>query len=287
MVAQTNFLSLGSYRTSKMFFLKDRIHNLCNRFGRRKQHPTTKHRPPQPHNSAAPKAANAIILDNTRNSLRRSRNLSSLRPRLDNIKRLRTQRSNNSRRRPIHKIRHRILRNLSQLLEILDDIVRTHAKTRRRSLLHSRAREPTVQTNQTVLFQNHANAMHRRSIALHTPRIINQRRLDPLRRRNGKYTSQHPRAHARQHIPRRRQRARDGILEGVLDRVERQETHRVLGDAADHENAAAFVHGAHALGFVYIDHDAEGVAGRFHSLLVLELHARLCEFEGICAVQED
>ena len=169
--------------------------NLAHRLYRGKQHPAAQHSPTQTHDGASPKASNPVILHNTFNSLHSSRRNSRLTPSFNRIERLCCQRRDRAGQRSIHKVNDGALLDAPSTLEFLDDVVAPHAKARCRSLLERRAREATIQAEEAVLSHNSSNRMESRREAFGTLRVIDERRLDALRRRDGENTGQYACAH--------------------------------------------------------------------------------------------
>lgn len=160
-------------------------------------------------------------------------------PRLDRIERLTQERSDHAGHGPVPEIHPRRLPHAAPHLQVLDGVVAAHAQARRAGLLQRRAREAAVQAPEAVLAHDGADGMRRarEAACLALARVVDQRRLDALRRRDGAQGGEHAGRHAREHVAQRRERA-VVPLEGVLGRVEAEEAHGVFGDAADDEDAA-------------------------------------------------
>jgi hypothetical protein len=181
-------------------------------------------------------------------------------------------------RAPIYKIHRRALLQPPRLLKIFNDVIRPHSKTRRRSLLQRRPRKAPIQPHDSILAQYHLHRMYRAAEPPLPPSIIDQRRLDPLRRRHRQDGRQHARAHPRKHVPGGGQRARHRVLEGVLHAVETEEAHRILTYATDDQHAATFVQRAQALAAIHARQRGEGVARRAR---MAELDTSLGVLEGV------
>lgn len=92
-----------------------------------------------------------------------------------------------------------------------------------------------------MLGDERARRVQRRQEPLVVSRVVDERRLDALRGRDGERAGHHARRDARHQVAEGRERAGLGILEGILDAVKRDESDRVLQNRPRHERLASLV----------------------------------------------
>lgn len=167
------------------------------------------------------------------------------------------------------------------VLVVLQYIIRPHAESGGASLLERSPREAAIEAQETVFGVNNPHGMRCRTKPFGRPGIIDQRRLDPLGRRDGEDARHDPGAHPRQQVTEGGQRARVGILEGALDHVEGEEADAIFGDGPDDERGAAFVQRPCALVAEYVGDDEERVARPGRGACVAELDSGFGELERV------
>ncbi len=257
--------------------LNQRSHPLV----RSKQDPASQHGASQPHGTAPPQALDAIIVNDTLERLHDARTLHALRARLQRIKRLRGEHDDRARDGAVRKRRRRRLRDVPQPLKVLEDIVRAQPHGRRGRLFQRRRHIAPVQRPQhAVLLDQRRGRVPGRLEPPIVPRVVDQRRLDPLRRRDRERARHDARGNARHEIAQGRQRARLGVLERVLDAVERYEPDAVLQHGARHERLAAFVQRPRPF---FLDHPFNHAKRVPCRTVVVQLDSRFGKFERCIA----
>lgn len=107
-------------------------------------------------------------------------------------------------------------------------------------------------------------------------RVVDQRGLDPLRRRHCKRTRHDSCRDPGHQVAQRREGAGLGIFEGQLDAVERNEPDRVLGDRAYHERLTSLVERSEPF---FLNHRFDYPEGVACGTVFVQLHACFGEFE--------
>lgn len=139
--------------------LEDRIQNSGDLLIDREQDTPTENRSPQPHRSTAPKPSDSIISKDASEGIHGTSALSTLRPGLDSIERLSGISSDNPGNSSISEIRSRSLFDLTTLLEVLEDVVSTHAKCCSTGLLERRPSVSVVHARNAVLLVDHLHSV--------------------------------------------------------------------------------------------------------------------------------
>lgn len=221
------------------------------------------HGPAESHGAAPPQASDAVVVDDALQGLGDARALDTLGTRLERVKGLRDEDDDGAGDGAIGERGGRGLLDVAQPLKVLEDVVRAQPHGRGARLFECRGDVPAVQGGpQAVLGDEGACGMQRRREPPVVARVVDQRRLDALRRRDGEGARHHARRDARHQVAQRRERAGLGVLEGTLDAVERDEPDGVLEHRARHERLASLVQRPRAFLFDHrLDH-AEGVARR-------------------------
>nr|POE47248.1 hypothetical protein CFP56_00580 [Quercus suber] len=266
---------------------KERIENRGHPLIACKQDAAGEHGPAEPHGGALPEPGDAVIGHDAAECLDRARAAGALAARLDGIERLRGQGGDDAGDTAVGEVGQRRLGDVVLALVVLEDVVRAHAEGGRAGLLERRAGESAVQAQEAVLLHHRSDAMRHAAVALLIARVVDQRRLDALRRRHGKDRCHHAAEHARREAAQRRQGPRLRVLERVLDRVEGQEADPIFAHRPDHQRRAAFVQRGKPFRPVDVGDDFEGVLGHRLAFLLPELHARFCKFERILFVVLD
>lgn len=193
-----------------------------------KQNATGENRATQPHRRTLPKSANAVVNKNALYCLNRARPTRALRPRLDDVKRLRTERSHHTSYRSVGKVDKRVLLDVSLRLEILEDIIRAHSKRGCTRLLQRSSGEATIQSENPMLLPDDPGSVETRSKAPFVSRVINKSSLDTFRGRDGSYRCHDASCHAGCEVAERREGAGFRIGEGMFDLIEEQKANAVF-----------------------------------------------------------